>query len=290
MNIPIRKKKSSCISFEARSISIVSDVIVISLENMDWMPIAQPCIHTIYPATKMYVQAASDQRSTSNPSTIQNNRTTGGLNTNTFQLEPYFCFDCQQPFTTAHNLHNHLKSSVHTPRDRACPMPGCTKTFLSDAHVLLHIDSGTCACGITRHQLDADAIMLDNTTDAVVVDTAMLCRGGNGKYQRRRPLAGPLDPSSSDNDDDNYIRRSKTRRGGWYVCPVCRAAFPRPQALQSHLNSPVHDERIYQCKAALDGCGAAFATLAGLLQHVEGGQCAVDRGRIESFVGRVLKW
>ncbi|KAF7800182.1 hypothetical protein EIP86_011429 [Pleurotus ostreatoroseus] len=43
--------------------------------------------------------------------------------------------------------------------------------------------------------------------------------------------------------------------------------------------APAHDEEIYHCPTAYDGCGVEFKTLSGLLQHMESECCDVRKFR-----------
>ena len=70
-------------------------------------------------------------------------------------------------------------------------------------------------------------------------------------------------------------------------CPLCprnHRAFATVQALQQHIISPAHCDKIYYCPSNLlpvassraetkQGKGKQFTTLSGLAQHLESGAC-----------------
>lgn len=54
-----------------------------------------------------------------------------------------------------------------------------------------------------------------------------------------------------------------------------------------HLQSPVHDDKIYRCPTAYHGCNTKFTTLSALMHHVERGGCGVTRYRSQIKRGLV---
>ena len=84
--------------------------------------------------------------------------------------------------------------------------------------------------------------------------------------------------------------------GLYYECYLCHRTFGSLDALNQHLDSPRHGDKLYHCPTGLRGCGAEFRTLSGFCQHVESEQCGVHRfqhalnGYIDAIPkGRLLK-
>jgi DNA-directed RNA polymerase subunit RPC12/RpoP len=60
-----------------------------------------------------------------------------------------------------------------------------------------------------------------------------------------------------------------------YECLLCQREFRTLQALNSHLNSPVHSQKYYHCSKR--SCGKEFVSLAGLVNHFESEICGAMR-------------
>ncbi|KAJ7849785.1 hypothetical protein B0H14DRAFT_3085966 [Mycena olivaceomarginata] len=58
-----------------------------------------------------------------------------------------------------------------------------------------------------------------------------------------------------------------------YECYLCHAGYRTLAALNQHLGSPRHQEKVYVCP--LNVCRVRFSTLSGLCQHIERGRCGV---------------
>ncbi|TBU45967.1 hypothetical protein BD309DRAFT_955099 [Dichomitus squalens] len=170
-----------------------------------------------------------------------------------------WCIPCKRMFINANNLRQHQRSAIHQPATIRCPMKGCGKLFISTSHLVLHLESGTCTSGMTRKMID----------DLV------------SKYDKRGIITNPErlieGPSRSSPD---VIRTWATERAwnGWaYECYVCHKTFSSLTALNAHLGSPVHGDKLYHCPKAYGGCGTEYRTLSAFLQHVESGRCGVIR-------------
>ncbi|KAJ7369021.1 hypothetical protein DFH08DRAFT_983724 [Mycena albidolilacea] len=148
----------------------------------------------------------------------------------------HYCAACKKLFLSANNLKNHLNSSIHLPKDVLCPGKGCRLTFVSRSAVLLHLESGTCRCGIDRRTID----------------------------------------------------RLRAWNGVAYECYLCHAGYRILAALNQHLGSPRHQEKVYVCP--LNVCRVRFSTLSGLCQHIESGRCGVARfvrNTMDDLMGRM---
>ncbi|TCD67479.1 hypothetical protein EIP91_012340 [Steccherinum ochraceum] len=193
----------------------------------------------------------------------------------------YYCAPCKRTFQTQQNLDTHLRSSNHQPRRFKCPGRKCTGAFVSSSGLIAHCESGACPSGVSRQAVDRLVVALDRNN--VITNPARLLAGPAGFY------APPLLTSS--------WATAKSWNGDAYECVVCHREFRSLNALNSHLQSPVHQERIYRCPTGKpgNGCGTEFKTLSGLVQHVESGVCGVKRFQrqidsvVEAVTGAMLR-
>ncbi|KAI5118108.1 hypothetical protein M0805_003462 [Coniferiporia weirii] len=171
----------------------------------------------------------------------------------------HYCRECDRVFQTAANLASHKASSIHKPRNVNRPGRGCRKIFISVSALILHAESGTCPSGITRSTVDAFVSRLDRQN--VITNPARMI---TGPYGHQNP---PADPQ--------YWATEQSWNGYAYECFLCKGTFRPLGALDAHLKSPRHRERIYRCPMA--GCGQEFQVLSALSQHVERGSCGAGR-------------
>ena len=116
-------------------------------------------------------------------------------------------------------------------------------------------------------------------------------------------LASPILTPTSGYMYSSALAVPTTNKGGdgtrCPLCPPTRRPFPSRQSLQQHLQSPVHDARIFRCPVSplmftgLHGQQRKkattvkwFSTISGMGQHVESGACAI--GGLAGF-GTVLR-
>ena len=171
----------------------------------------------------------------------------------------WFCFQCNRSFKNWLSLTTHLRfSESHNPRTQGCPGK-CGKAFIRYADLAQHLESGACACGISRAQINRLAVEMD--ANRVITNPNRLIAGPDGF------LACPQIMQS--------YATQRSFNGLAYECMLCRSTFRSLSALNTHLGSPAHDEKIYRCPHQYDGCGAEFKTLSAIMQHAESGSCAI---------------
>jgi len=117
------------------------------------------------------------------------------------------------------------------------------------------MESGGCASGMTRHRLNDAVTTMDRFN--VITNPARLI-GGLNQF---------VETWATD----------KAWNGAAYECYFCHLIFRSLTALNQHLQSPRHEEKIYFCPK--HDCRKEFTTLSGLCQHVESGSCGVLRFR-----------
>ncbi|RDX45238.1 hypothetical protein OH76DRAFT_1388235 [Lentinus brumalis] len=165
-----------------------------------------------------------------------------------------YCVPCKRVFKDNNALRHHQRSTFHQGRTIACPMKSCSKSFVSRAALVLHLESGGCASRITRDMVNRIVAALDKGN--VITNPSRLIGGGG--------VTGSWATEHAWN-------------GAQYECYLCHRKFATLPRLNQHLSSPAHAEKMYRCPAALHGCESEFRTLSGFCQHMESEQCGVHR-------------
>ncbi|EAU92390.1 hypothetical protein CC1G_00609 [Coprinopsis cinerea okayama7 len=176
-----------------------------------------------------------------------------------YRQSPYhrdqYCTPCRRLFTSENAYKNHLRSSIHQPKNVMCPGRGCGMGFVSTSALALHLESGGCPSGITRAEVNR--IIRHYDRNNVITDPSrMIGNGGRG-------------------DDVTYYATGASWNGWAYECCICHKEYSTLRALNQHLGSPRHQSKIYVCPWST--CGARFTTLSGFCQHVESESCDVLR-------------
>jgi hypothetical protein len=150
----------------------------------------------------------------------------------------------------------HLTSSIHQPRNCRCPGRRCNQAFVSASALALHLETGRCVSGIIRAMIDRYVTEHD---PGIFTDPSRRIEGG----ARSRTVV-------------TYIATEQPWHGSGYECYFCHDVFARLTALNAHLASPRHSEKIYRCPNT-SGCRAKFSTLSGCWQHIESSNCGVKK-------------
>lgn len=139
---------------------------------------------------------------------------------------------------------------------------------------MLHFEGGACPSGLNRHELNKLVVRLDRNN--LITNPSRLITGPSGTQQlsaTRKLWATEL-----------------SYNGYQYECFLCHAEFGTLLALNKHLQSPRHEDKIYRCPNHT--CGLQYSALSSLTQHVENGQCGVSRFKMvrdvmESLTGGI---
>ncbi|KZO94065.1 hypothetical protein CALVIDRAFT_600285 [Calocera viscosa TUFC12733] len=170
-----------------------------------------------------------------------------------------YCKPCKQVFNTQQDLDAHLRlSRIHLRPTYECPMPECHQRFVSRGAVILHLEAGKCASGITRIMIDRLVPMFDLHHDFINPRCIFTAPDGGIELRNSTTFAPP----------DNAWN------GRGLECHLCRREFRYPTQLDQHLASPRHAktaEKLYHCLNPY--CRTAKTTLSGVLQHLETGRC-----------------
>ncbi|KAL8635916.1 MAG: hypothetical protein Q9228_006635 [Teloschistes exilis] len=166
------------------------------------------------------------------------------------QHPPNYCYGCKRQFSNLNNLKMHLKSSSHKGKNVKCPW--CITMFTSLTGVCTHLESGSCTSGINRTKIDN------------------YCRQVDPNHIFTNKQIGWYEENSS---STTTIATVAAWDGNRYRCYLCQRGFYNLTALNQHLASPVHRQKIYHCPR----CRREFTNLSGLVNHLESESCGAFR-------------
>ncbi|KAF9805513.1 hypothetical protein IEO21_09011 [Rhodonia placenta] len=169
------------------------------------------------------------------------------------------CFKCNKTFENGSDLETH--SFEHTDRPILCTGRECIRRFKSAAGLVAHLESGACRAKFKREHVNHIAVDLDKTN--VVTNPARLVQGADGPIPPPRAVTSPATALSFNGDG--------------FECSLCHREFVTLAALNDHIASPTHDEKMYRCPKEWAGCGKEFSALSILCHHVEGKKCGIRR-------------
>src|ERR1700735_4994166 len=118
--------------------------------------------------------------------------------------------------------------------------------FVSRSALLLHLEGGACRSGIDRTTVNKYVRQYD--TNIIITDPARFLTDGTS-------------------DNIKYYASDRSWNGYGYECYLCHRSFASLVALNQHLGSPVHQDKIYICPSST--CRARFTALSALCQHIE---------------------
>ncbi|KAF4612362.1 hypothetical protein D9613_004354 [Agrocybe pediades] len=164
----------------------------------------------------------------------------------------FWCVPCKRLFSSASN-YNSMNSATHRPKDVTCPFK-CGGAFVSRSAMVLHLESGSCSSGVTRQMIDRYIRQKD--TNNIITDPSRMIGG-------------------SSQQDVTYIASERSWNGHGYQCCLCQHEFRSLRALNSHLASPKHQDKVYICRGP--NCNLRFSVVSALVQHIESEKCGVLR-------------
>lgn len=168
----------------------------------------------------------------------------------------HWCKDHDKYFQSTNNLKAHMNSKAHVTATISCP--NCHLKYVTHSALVLHWESGTCAGGSTRRDVDLTF----------------------QKYDRGHLVTRPLLTYEHDDEieEDIWARSEHTWNGYGYECPwqICRKEFSTIGRLNGHITSihaPKRTQALYFCPQ--NDCRKNFTFLSGFIQHVESRACNV---------------
>lgn len=221
------------------------------------------------------------------------------------------CKRCQRTFSSSQSLQQHCESVKHKPLSALrCPVgEGCRGKFSAPSALLHHLESGRCCSGMDRDDI-YDIVQLYDK-DRTIHSLPTLTPSSSTHLSAYRLSPQPGTPTASLDSADGWSLITPTHSwesaDGSLVdgsllgdsllsldktepkirCPLCprkRRAFATVQALQQHMISPAHCDKVYHCPSNLlpvdssrvrikRGKEKRFTTLSGLAQHLDSGAC-----------------
>ncbi|KAI8710587.1 Zinc finger, double-stranded RNA binding protein [Fusarium sp. LHS14.1] len=158
-----------------------------------------------------------------------------------------YCDPCNRHFQDHNSIKQHLHSKVHRNSTVLCPF--CKETHGTATGLVHHLESGSC----TKAPLDRDKLY-----------EAVRRRDPNGIISKKL-LTWSVTVSYEATDKAwNY-------HVGAYECYLCHRPFSKLGSLNQHLNSPIHQQKLYHCPGS--HCRKEFTTLAAVINHLESESC-----------------
>ncbi|KAF2111719.1 hypothetical protein BDV96DRAFT_176031 [Lophiotrema nucula] len=175
----------------------------------------------------------------------------------------HWCSDCKKGFQNENNLRMHLNSNIHRGSNISCPF--CRRAFATATGVTHHLETASCP---NARNLNREAIL------------AEIRRRDPNHLITTKLLTYPISSDSIEATEHCW-------NGDFYECYLCHREFRSLGALNQHVNSPVHKQRVYHCPSR--GCSKEFVALAGLFNHLESESCgAVKFDVVQRNVGGFL--
>ncbi|EGC48252.1 conserved hypothetical protein [Histoplasma capsulatum var. duboisii H88] len=165
-----------------------------------------------------------------------------------------YCEDCGIRFQNQNNLEMHFNSKVHRGLSAVCPF--CEARYTSASDIAHHLERGSCP---RAPNLNCESIL-----------RAIRERDPHGVITNKQ-----LTLHNESNVD--YIATDRAYNGLSWECYICHHKFDSKSALNMHVNSPVHKQRVYHCPNSKRKCSKQFSTVAALFNHLESGSCAFMR-------------
>ncbi|KAF9018080.1 hypothetical protein BDZ89DRAFT_1074210 [Hymenopellis radicata] len=207
-----------------------------------------------------------------------------GLDFSTLSPRHSYCQPCNTLFPSDQSLKTHYHSQHHY-----CEK--CNKLFVNDRGLSEHYRQSPnhSYCVECKRDFQNDNNLRAHMNSSTHKPKAFICPGarcGQGFVSRSSSTSNPYDTSNVITNpsrlltggDIQYSANTSAWNGCAYECYLCHSTYSSLRALNQHLASPKHQQKIYFCP--LDTCRVQFTTLSALLQHIESERCGVAKFKV----------
>ena len=237
----------------------------------------------------------------------------------------HMCKICRRTVPSLQSFQQHCESLKHKPISAlSCPTgEGCKRKFSAPSALLHHLESGKCCSGMDRDDIYDIVQLYDKDHTIHILPKLTPSSSTYLSAHGLSPDSGA--PTASLDSSDGWLLVTPTHSQGsvegslvdWTLpedsrlllggrrvidgikpelrcslCPRKSKAFRTVQALQQHIVSPTHCDKVYHCPRNLLPINSSkaetkqrkakqFTTLSGLAQHLESGAC---RGGRQTFL------
>ncbi|KAI3324226.1 hypothetical protein HD806DRAFT_62966 [Xylariaceae sp. AK1471] len=161
-----------------------------------------------------------------------------------------WCSVCSRIFQSYNNIKMHLNSQIHRGKSVKCIF--CPLPFTTVAGLAHHLETGSCA--------NAPSLNRDELYKAI----------------RRHDPSGVITKKLIGwQGSTHYEATAQTWNGDYYECYFCHREFNTLPSLNQHLQSPIHQQKLYHCPNP--GCAKEFTSLAAVCNHLESESCSFMR-------------
>ncbi|KAF2136380.1 uncharacterized protein K452DRAFT_329736 [Aplosporella prunicola CBS 121167] len=177
-----------------------------------------------------------------------------------------YCEACDISFQNGNNLRMHLNSKVHRSGIK-CPF--CSSKYTTASGLIHHLERNSCP---RAPQLNRETI--------------------HRMVSQRDPHGAITNKQIGWHAEENttYTVTDRAFNGIAWECYLCHKLFSTCNALNSHANSPVHQQKVYHCPSPKSRCGKQFSTLAALFNHLESETCGFMRfEKVQQQFGNLLQ-
>ncbi|SMR53152.1 unnamed protein product [Zymoseptoria tritici ST99CH_1E4] len=164
----------------------------------------------------------------------------------------HWCRSCQRGFQNLNNLRMHQNGAAHRANSICCPF--CQRPYTTASGVAHRLESASCpsAPNLNRESIYHAINRLD-TRGAITNNLLTWNSSSNASYEAT----------------------NATWNGRAFECYLCHRGFGSLGALNQHLSSPVHKQKVYHCFGR--GCERQFTALAQLFGHLESESCGATK-------------
>ncbi|GIZ37973.1 hypothetical protein CKM354_000140000 [Cercospora kikuchii] len=164
----------------------------------------------------------------------------------------HYCRECQRGFQNENNLQQHLRGAAHMANSITCPF--CKRGHTTASGVAHHLETGACPAARNLNRETIYKIINERDTRGAITNKQLTWH---------------------EEENAELVASNASWNGYAFECYLCHRDFGTLRALNQHLSSPAHKQKIYHCLSR--SCGRQFTALAQLFNHPESESCGATR-------------